>query len=168
MPLHTNGNRALLSTTAGTGVGLAGLGFVGVGLWARREVRRALAQERIVSTSDAPRPNELVTTGAAAKAMAEIIRRHTVEATSGRTYAEIDAYVDGDGEPTNDPEQAVTDDRTGKPVENPEHALWVQSTTLQAALMQAYMASRLAELTVALGAAFVAAGLGVTTAARRH
>ena len=152
-----------LLTATGAAVGLAGLVFVGVGLWARREAARALAQERISSPLDETQ----VTSGAGARSLAEFIRRNTLEATGGRTYAEVDAYLDAHGRPTPDSAVAVKDELTGRPVENPDHDLWIQSTTLQSALMQAYMASRLAELTVALGAAFVAVGAGLASAGRR-
>ena len=155
------------ATAAGVGVGLAGLAFVGVGLWARREVASGLARERIVSTPSATPPSAPVTTGAAARSMAEVIRDSTLAATGGRTYSEVAAYVGADGEPTSDRERALTDEQTGAPVEHPDHALWVQSTTLQTALMQAYVAFRLAELTVAIGAAFVGAGLGLAAPRRR-
>jgi hypothetical protein len=152
---------------AGVGVGLAGIGLIGVGVWARREVQTALARERIVSTSDASPPNAPVVSGTAARSMAEVVRSHTLEATGGRTYAETDTYVDAEGKGTSDAEAAVRDERTGEPVEHPDHALWVQSTTLQTALMQAYMGERLADLTMALGAGFVAVGAGLVAAARR-
>jgi hypothetical protein len=134
-PLDTNldvGDRL-----PGLAVGCAGLGFVGAGLWARRDVKRMLARERIVNPDDATP----VDGPAGARAMAELIRRRTIEATDGRTYAETD-------------------------VESPDHALWIQSTTLQTALTQAYMAFRLAELTIALGGAFVAIGAGLAAAGR--
>jgi hypothetical protein len=99
--------------------------------------------------------------------MAELIRRNTVEATGGRTYAEIDPYVDEAGNTTPDAERAAKDERTGEPIENPDHALWIQSTTLQTALMQAYMAFRLSELTVAVGASFVGIGVGLAAMSRR-
>jgi hypothetical protein len=108
-----------------------------------------------------------VTSAAAARSLAEVIRRNTIEATGGRTYSETDLYVDGEGRPTSDADCALKDDRTGQPTENPEHALWIQSTTLQAALTQAYTGFRLAELTVALGASFVASGVGLAATARR-
>lgn len=98
--------------------------------------------------------------------MAEVIRQNTVAATGGRTYAEVDPYLDVQGAPTQDAGRAATDERTGGRLENPEHAVWVQSTVLQAALLQAYMAFRVAELTVALGGAFVLAGAGLVTLAR--
>lgn len=100
--------------------------------------------------------------------MAEFIRRNTVDAAGGRTYAETDPYVDAGGRPTPDRGLAAKDERTGQPVENPDHALWIQSTALQTALMQAYVALRLAELTVALGASFAAAGAGIAAAGRRR
>ena len=154
-------------TAAGFGVGLAGVVFTLAGLWARREVGHALAEERILDPQRAGSTDQLVTTGAAARSMAEFIRKNTLAATSGRTYAETDAYVDEGGTPTSDVERAVRDERTGTPIEHPDHALWIQSTTLQTALMQAYVASRLAELTVALGASFVAVGIGLAAAGRR-
>ena len=134
-PLDTNldvGHRL-----PGLAVGCAGLGFVGAGLWARRDVKRVLARERIVNPEDA----SPVEGAAGARAMAELIRRRTVEATGGRTYAETEA-------------------------EGPDHDLWIQSTTLQTALGQAYMAFRLAELTIALGGTFVAVGVGLAAAGR--
>jgi len=107
-----------------------------------------------------------VTSAAAARSMAELIRRNTLDATGGRTYAETEPYVGSDGRPTSDAALAVKDERTGQPLENPDHELWIQSTTLQSALMQAYVAFRLSELTVALGGAFVAIGIGLGAGAR--
>ena len=146
---------------------MAGAGFVAAGLWARREVRLALARERIVSVPEAGRPSAPVTTGAAARSLAEVIRKNTVEATGGLTYAEVDPYIDAEGNSTADSARAANDERSGQPLENPDHDLWVQSTTLQVALMQAYVASRLAELTVALGASLVTVGVGLAAAGRR-
>jgi hypothetical protein len=139
------------------------LAWLASGLWqwvcgGRREVERALTRERIISTADAKPPNVPVRTAAAARSMAEVIRRATLAATEGRTYAETDELVDVDGKPTSDPALAFEDERTGWPIENPQHALWLQSMTLQIALMQAYVSARIAELTIALG-------VGLTTAA---
>lgn len=156
---------AALGRWSGIGTILAGAGLVSVGLWARREVRTTLARERIMSSSDRGAESVPVTGGTAARSLAEVIRRSTLESTGGRTYPETEPYLDSDGKPTPDRSRAVVDERTGEPVENPEHALWLQATTLQTALMQAYMGSRIAELTIGLGAALVAAGTGITAAA---
>lgn len=150
---------------SGMTTALAGACLVSVGVWARREVRTTLTRERIVSPAGATPAGTAVRCGAAARSLAEVIRQSTLEATHGSTYAEIAPYLDSDGNPTSSREEALVDERTGEPVENPEHALWLQSTTLQTALMQAYMGSRIAELTIGLGAALVAAGTGVAAAA---
>ena len=148
-------------------VGVAGVGLVGAGLWARREATRALERERIVGPPDVSPGGAPVAGAPGARAMAEFIRQNTVETTDGRTYAEIDAYLDPEGRPTADAASAARDERTGEPRENPDHAVWIQSLTLQNALTQAYVAFRLADLTVALGATFVAVGAGLAAAGRR-
>lgn len=152
---------------AGALTAAAGVGLVAVGLWGRLDVRRGLARERIVSTGDAKQPNRPVTSPSAARSMAEVIRDNTLSATSGKTYGETPPYVDATGAPTSDRALAAKDAVTGAPVESPEHALWIQSTALQTALMEAYLAARLAELTVALGATFVGVGAGLVAASRR-
>ena len=168
MTARADTTASTLPTASGLAVGVAGLAFVGVGFWARRDARRALAQERIVGPAGRDRPAAPVTDASGARALAELIRQNTVDAAGGRTYTETDAYVDAEGKPTADRELAAKDERTGRPVENPDHALWIQSTALQTALMQAYVALRLAELTVALGASFAAAGAGIAAAGRRR
>lgn len=167
---HMIGRARTLPLPAATGlaVGSAGVGFIGVGLWGRREARRALTRERVVSGNNASAQNAFLASAGRARSMAELIRRNTVEATSGRTYAEIDPYLDAHRNTTPDAEHAAKDERTGEPIENPDHALWIQSTTLQTALMQAYMAFRLSDLTVALGASFVAVGIGLASMGRRR
>lgn len=154
-----------LERWSGVGTLLAGSGLVSIGLWARREVRTTLARERIVSSSNGGAQRIPVTGGTAARSLAEEIRRTTLESAAGRTYAETEPYLDRTGSPTSDRENALLDERTGAPVANPQQALWLQSTTLQTALMQAYMGSRIADLTVGLGAALIAAGVGLTAAA---
>ncbi len=152
--------RSSLATATGATVSAAGLGLVAAGLWARRDVTRALARERIAGA------NGVVSTAAEARETAELIRRNTLAATGGRTYAEVDPYVAPHGSPTPDAASARRDELTGAPAESPDHALWIQSTTLQTALMHAYTAFRLSELTIGLGATLVAAGIGVAAAGR--
>ena len=156
----------IASRSAGSLLVLAGAGLVGAGLWARRDVTQSLARERIVGTGDMTPPNAQVVSAGAARQLAEVIRERTVSASGGKTYAEVDLYVAADGSTTSDHSLALVDERTGEPVESPAHALWVQSTTFQSALMQAYMAFRLAELTAGLGVGFVVAGAGIAAAGR--
>ena len=159
-------SRSLLLTATGAALGLVGAVFVGVGLWGRRETKRALARERIEDPVGGSRAGARVTTASAARSAAEFIRRNTLAGTGERTYSEIEPYLDAEGNPTSETSSAAKDDRTGGPVENPDHDLWIQSTTLQGALLQAYMAFRVAELTIAVGAAFVVTGVGLAAAGR--
>lgn len=161
------GCRACTTRAAGVSTLAVGLWLLGVGMWARADVRRSLARERIVPTGDATPPGTYVTDAQAARSLAEVIRDNTLSATGGKTYGETPPYVDADGTPTADRTLAAKDALTGELRESPEHALWVQATTLQTALMQAYVAQRLAELTAGLGATFVAVGAGLTAASRR-
>ena len=147
-------------------VALAGVGLVGVGLWARREVQRGLSAERIVGTEDMNPPNAPVTDGPAARSLAEVIRRRTVAAAGGRTYAETDEYLARDGGTTSDADLALVSDTSGQPVPNPTYELWITSTTLQTALVQAYLAQRLADLSVGLGATLAVAGVGLAASGR--
>jgi hypothetical protein len=150
-------------TAAGAVVGVNGLGFIGLGLWGLRQTRRGLTREHIAG----PPGVGSVCTAGRARAMAEYIRQSTLEATGGRTYAQTAPYVDAAGTPTASQDEAAKDVQTGQPVESPDHDLWIQSTTLQTALMQAYMAFRLAESTMAIGSALVLAGIGLVAAGRR-
>ena len=161
-PMASHGDRSAPAAVAGAAVGLVGLGLVGVGLWARRDVARMLVRERIVFGPG----GKPVVSAAAARSLAESIRESTLETTGGRTYSETPAYVGADGEPTFDTSLAARDGGSGRPVENPHVALWLQATTLQTALLQAYLAFRLAELTAGLGASLAIVGAGL--AARRR
>jgi len=134
-------------------------------VWARLDVRRALARERIVLSLEPGSPSRTVASASAARALADLIREQTLGDTQGRTYAETDQYLASDGSTTSDRAAALVDERTGQPVANPEYELWIRSTTLQAALMQAYLAFRLADLTLAAGVIFVAAGAGIAARA---
>lgn len=155
------------AAVAGPAVALAGLGVAGAGLLARRDVRRALVRERIEPIGSSSR-HGVVSTPAGARALAEFIRGSVLESTKGCTYAEVEAYLDSDGLPTADAVLAARDPNTGRPLENPDHALWLEATTLQTALMQAYVAFRLAELTIALGASLALAGLAIGSLGRRR
>jgi hypothetical protein len=139
-----------------------GFGVASLGLWARRDVRRGLERERIVAPGSGR-----VKSASGARALAETIRDQTLEATGGRTYAETEPYLADDGSATSDAANAMLDPATGKPVRNPDVDLWVQSTTFQTALMQAYMAFRLADLMLGLGCGLALAGSGIAAAARK-
>lgn len=140
------------------GVALVGVGLVGVGAWAKRDVRRGLLRERIVMALEPGAPSTPVASAGEARALAELIREQTLSAAGGRTYAETDQFLASDGATTSDRELALVDERTGQPVANPDYQLWISSTALQTALMQAYIAFRLADLTAGVGITFAAVG----------
>ncbi len=110
------------------GVGLiaAGLFMVSEGRSAHNDVRDALSAERIVTPEDSAIPNVPVTGAAEAKAQADAIWKHVLTMTDGKTYAELDR-------------------------EDPLRATYLQSVTLRTALMESYLAFKVADLVVGVG-----------------
>src|ERR1041385_2527360 len=84
-----------------------GIGAIVVGINGRDRVHNDLAREQIVGTPDSTIPNQLVDTGSEAQAFANVMRKHTMEATGGKTYAQMERYVDAGGKPTNDAKAAA-------------------------------------------------------------
>jgi hypothetical protein len=137
-----------------------GIGAIWVGIDGRAEVRDSLAREGIVGTPDSTIPGQKVDTGDEAKAFANVMRHHALEATGGQTYAEMGRYIDVNGNPTNDENAAAKDPKTGQPVENGLRNLWVTETALSTALNMSYMAERLALFGVMVGVALLLSGIG--------
>jgi hypothetical protein len=113
----------------------AGAIMLFAGLDAREQVRVSLEAERITTPEDASIPNVPVTSAATALAQAEIIQEHTLARTEGLTWADMDR-------------------------EDPLRPFYLQAVTLRTSLMSAYMAFKLADLVIGLGALFVVIGLG--------
>jgi hypothetical protein len=137
-----------------------GLGSIGLGAWGFNEVRDNLAQENIVGTPDSSIPGQKVDTGSEARAFAAVMRKHTLESTEGRTYAEMGRFLDAQGNETNDEEAAAKDPKTGQPVANGARNLWVTETALTTALTMAYMGERLAVFGMVMGIALLLTGIG--------
>lgn len=110
------------------GVVLVGAGafMVYEGRAAHDDVRDALADERIITSEDAEIPLAQVDSAAEAKAQADVIRKHALEASGGKTYAEMDR-------------------------DDPARATYLNSVTLRTALMESYMAFKTADLVVGVG-----------------
>src|SRR3954467_15273316 len=137
-----------------------GLGAVYMGIDGRAMVRSDLAREQIVGTPDSTIPGQKVDTGSEVKAFADVMRKHTLEATKGQTYAQMGRYLDANGQPTNDEKTAAINPTTKQPVENGLRNLWVTETALTTALNTSYFAESVATFAIVMGIALLLAGLG--------
>jgi hypothetical protein len=137
-----------------------GIGAIVTGFDGRDRVRSDLAREQIVGTPDSTIPGQRVDTGEEAEAFAAVIRKHTLEATGGQTYAEMGRFLDESGKPTNDEDAAAADPESGRPVENPLRDTWVTSTALTTALNTSYFAEQVATFAIVMGAALLLSGIG--------
>src|SRR5947208_16344291 len=131
----------------------------------RSEVRTDIKRETIVGTPDmTPKAiaaeaaqaglknvslptcsvaNEAISTGGQAKCFASYMRIHTLEATGGKTYAQMPRYATADGKGTNDPTQAQKGP-DGAPQSNSARQIWVTETALTTALYTAYFGESVA------------------------
>ena len=137
-----------------------GIGAIYMGLDGRSMVRSDLAREQIVGTEDSTIPGQKVDTGSEAQAFAAVIRKHTLEATGGQTYAQMGRFIGKDGKPTSDESAAAINQETGKPVENGLRNMWITATALTTALNTAYFAESVATFAIVMGIALLLAGLG--------
>ena len=138
-----------------------GIGAVVMGVNGRDTVRHDLAQEQIVGTPDMKGiANEKVDTGSEAHTFASTMRIHALEATGGKTYAQMGRFLDKAGKPTNDEKAAAVDPKTNKPVENGARNIWVTETALSTALNTAYFAENVANFAIIMGIALLLSGIG--------
>ena len=137
-----------------------GAGSLYMGFDGRDRVQSDLAREQIVGTPDSTIPGQKVDTGKEAKAFAAVMRKHTLEATGGQTYAQMGRFLDEQGNPTSDEAAAAKDPKTGKPVENGLRNMWVTSTALSTALNTAYFAESVATFAIVMGVALLLTGIG--------
>lgn len=143
-----------------------GIGMIAAGFLGRGEVRDKLAQEQIVGTPDSAIPGEEVDTGGEAKEFADTIRKHTLEATGGKTYSEMPLAVfkeSGDPVPEEEADAALA---SGEAIDNPERQIWITSTALSTALNTSFFAESVATFTIAVGVALVLIGVGLFVLAR--
>jgi hypothetical protein len=137
-----------------------GIGAVYMGVDGRDQVRSDLAREQIVGTPDSSIPGRLVDTGSEAEAFAAVIRKHTLAATDGKTYAQMPRFLDENGKGTDDEAAAAKDPKTGEPVANQARNIWVTSTALSTALNTAYFAESVATFAIVMGVALLLSGVG--------
>jgi hypothetical protein len=137
-----------------------GVGAVVIGFGGRDRVATELGREQIVGTPDSTIPNQLVNSGSEAQAFAKVMRKHTLEATGGKTYAQMPQYLDASGKGTDDKAPAGKDPKTGAPTSNPARQIWITETALTTALNTAYFAESMATFVIAMGFALLLTGIG--------
>ena len=137
-----------------------GIGATVIGFNGRDRVSTELAREKIVGTPDSTIPNQLVNTGSEAQAFAKVMRKHTLEATGGKTFAQMPRFLDAAGKGTNDEKAAAKDPKSGEPAANPARNIWVTSTALSTALNTAYFAESMATFVIVMGVALLLTGIG--------
>ena len=160
-----------------------GIGSLVIGMQGRSEVQDKLAAEYIVGTPDmtpsaikteaqqAGLPSTIslpttsvagqkIDTGAEAKVFAEYMRIHALEATGGKTYAQMGRYLTPAGKDTNDVAAAAKDPKTGAPVANGARETWVTETALSTALNTSFFAEQVALFSMVMGIALLLTGIG--------
>jgi hypothetical protein len=143
-----------------------GVGAIGIGISGYNDVRDQIAEQRIVAGDDAPeltggalQAGQAIESGSDARAFADVMEAHTLEATGGKRYAEMGRFLTESGEDTNDEaEAAKTED--GRPVENGLRNMWVTETALSTALNTAFFAERVAVFSIVMGVALLLTGVG--------
>jgi hypothetical protein len=158
---------------AGAVLILFGVAAIFMGATGYTTTRDAIKDEGITfGTTDDPAvakyasqwAGDQVTTGDQARAFAKVMRAHTLEATSGLTYAAMGRYQSSakpdDPAGTND-ENAAAKDTNGQPVANGARNIWVTETALTTALNVSYMAERLSVFGIVVGIALLLTGVGL-------
>ena len=176
-----------------------GVGAIITGVSGRNEVSSDVKREQIVGTPDMTPTliaaeakkagltnvslptcsiaNKAVANGTQAKCFASYMRIHTLEATGGKTYAQMPHYATADGVGTNDATKALVDPTTKQPTDNPARNVWVTSTALTTALNTSFFAASVGLFAIIMGVALLLSGIGfivlvsgllTRTAARRE
>ena len=158
-----------------------GIGAIALGLNGRSTVRDSLKLEKIVGTPDMTRDaiaaeakkagltnvvlpggdvaGKTIDTGQRARWFAGYMRIHALEATGGKTYAEMPRFATADGRGTND-EAAAQKYPSGAPMSNSARDIWVTETALTTALNTSYMAEQLSIFGIVVGIALLLSGIG--------
>ena len=127
---------------------IAGLLLIAGGIWGIIFTYKNVEREKIVTPADAAIPNAQVKGPLTLKAQADVIRKHMLNMTGGKTYAEMPrqiAKVDEKG--------AAVLDAKGQPVMVPNtlRDTWVTATALTTALNFAIITYVFSGLLVVLG-----------------
>lgn len=156
---------------------IGGLGMIVAGAVGQSDVRDRLANEGIVGTPDMNPQDidaayaeevpdcdvagELIDTGSKAQCFADYLRIHQLTNTNGQTYAEMDRFVDEQGNPTSDEAEAARNPETGAPMANQAREGWVTATALTTALNMSFFAESVAMFSIAVGVILILIGVGL-------
>lgn len=126
-------------------------------------IRKSIAEAKLTGVEGVPTcsvAGRRIESGADAKCFAQYMRIHALEATGGRTYAQMGQFLTADGKETSDKAAAATDPKTGKPVPNGARNVWVTETALATALNTAFFAQQVALFSIVMGVALLLIGIG--------
>lgn len=126
------------------------------GVWGIYFTYQNTAREKIVTPADAAIPEQPVRGPFTLKAQADAIRKHTLELTGGKTYAEMPRQIpkaDENGRPVLDK------DGNQVMVTNTARDIWITATTLTTALNLGILAYAFSGLIVMLGCVFIWIGV---------
>ena len=149
-----------------------GAAAISMGLDGRTTVRDSLKQEQIVfGAADDPAVAKFASqwadkplqTGTQARAFAQIMHEHALEASDGLAYSQMGRFVSAkDPEsPAGTSDEAVAlKDEKGNPVSNGARNTWVTETALSTALNVSYMAEQMALFGIVVGIALLLSGFG--------
>jgi hypothetical protein len=101
-----------------------------------------------------------INTGARAKCFASYMRIHALEATGGKTYAQMGRFLTKDGKDTNDSALAAVDPKTKRPLENAARNVWVTETALSTALNTSFFAEQVSMFSIVVAIALLLSGFG--------
>jgi hypothetical protein len=159
-----------------------GIGAIVIGISGRHEVSTDIKREQIVGTPDM-KPSliavaikeaglrnveiptcdvagKAITNGSEAKCFAAYMRIHALEATGGKTYAQMPQYATADGKGTDVAAQAIKDPKTGRPQSNTARQVWISETALSTALNTSFFASSVGLFAIVMGLALLLSGIG--------
>ncbi len=144
---------------------VVGIIMIGGGLWGMCFTYRNVNAEKIVTPKDAAIAEAPVRGPLTLKVQADVIRKHVLETTGGKTFAEMPRTIpklDADG-------NAVLDEK-GAPVmvPNTSRDIWITATTLITALNLAIMGYALSVFALLLGLIFILIGSVFCALSRRN
>ena len=167
---------------AGLVLVVLGIGAIVIGFAGRHEVSTDIKREQIVGTPDmkpaliAQKAEEAglrnvtlptcdvagkpITNGGEAKCFASYMRIHALEATGGKTYAQMPQFATADGKGTDVSAEAVKDPKTGLPQSNQARQVWISETALGTALNTSFFASQVGLFAIVMGIALLLTGVG--------